>query len=408
MRTDVVVVGAGPAGSVAAWRLATAGVQVVMLDRATFPRDKPCGDALSRRGLAVLDRMGLADWAARFPAPQTLRLTAPDGSTLDIHPPAYEEEKGVCYGRMIPRRSLDARLVEVATQAGAQLLDGTRVQAIELNASPSVATVTANGCRVTASLVILAEGSPATLGRRLGLVRGPAELVAVRQYLAGDRGPVERLEIHFQPDILPGYVWLFPVGEGCVNVGSGTFARRNARNGSTLPTRLARFVTDPAVADGRLAQAEPVGRLRGHPLRTQLRATVAHTDRLLVAGDAAGLVNPLSGEGIASAMESGELAATWTLSALEHGDLSAAELAGYSRALATRYGPDHRAARFLRLALSTPAWIERIFRALSQDRELALLVGHIVIGHVSPRAALRPAVLWRLLQNMAVHKLCTK
>ena len=400
MRADIVVVGAGPAGSVAAWRLASAGLQVVILDRGTFPRDKPCGDAVSRRGLVVLDRMGLADWAARFPAPQTLHLVSPCGRVLEVRPPSYEEEKnGVCYGRMIPRRSLDERLVEAAIQAGAQLVDGARVRAIELHTSPSTAIVTANGYRVTAPLVILAEGSPATLGHRLGLVRGAAELVAVRQYLAGDGGPVERLEIHFQPDILPGYVWLFPVGDGYANVGIGTFARRTRRNGRMLPGCLARFITDQVTTGGRLAQAEPIGRLQGHPLRTQLRATVTHTDRLLVAGDAAGLVSPLSGEGIASAMESGDLAATWALSALEHGDLSAAALAGYSRALTKRYGPDHRAARFLRVALSTPVWLERIFRALSRDRELALLIGYIIIGHTSPRTALRPAVLWRLLRK---------
>ncbi len=392
MKFDIAVVGAGPAGSMAAHWLAVNDVQVALLDQATFPRDKPCGDAITSRGLAVLERLELGDWAAQFRQPSALRLRSPDGQVLDGRPDVGDD---YCYGRFIPRQLLDERLAQAAAEAGAQLMEETRVIAIERTTNGMC--VLADGQEVTAQLVILADGSRATITRRLGLVSGPPELVAIQQYFVGDVGPEERMEIHFERPIVPYYTWLFPLGDGEVNVGTATYTRRARRGSVNLRKVLARFVADLPATEGRLARAEPVGPVRGHPLRTRLDGTRTHAERVLVAGDAAGLVNPLTGEGIASALESGELAAAYALTALETGDFSARALASYSQALEARYGADQRAARFLRLALYTPRLLNRVFRRLRGDRELALLIGYIIIGQKSPRLALRPTTLLRLL-----------
>lgn len=394
MQTDVAIVGAGPAGSIAAQRLARAGARVALLERATFPRDKACGDGVSASGLAVLERTGLGEWASQFTAPRILRLSAPDGQVLDVRP---EAKAGHCYGRTIPRQLLDARLAQAAVEAGTHLIEGTRVRGV-VRSNGGLLRVVADGLgEIEAQMVILADGSNAPLTRQMGLVQTPPELVAVRQYLAGDAGPTERIEIHFERHITPGYTWIFPVGDGSANVGTGTFTQRVRRDGIALREILRRFASDPAAAQGRLAQAEPVGPARGHPLRTRLSDTRTHAERTLVAGDAAGLVNPLTGEGIATAMESGELAATQALRALEAGDFSAQALAPYSQALKSRYSVDQQAGRILRLALNHPKLLNRIFRRLRQNEELALLVGYIILGHKSPRLALRPGTLLRLL-----------
>lgn len=393
MKTDVAIVGAGPAGSIAAHRLACAGVQVALLERATFPRDKACGDGVSADGLAVLARTGLGEWATQFTAPEVLRLTSPDGQVLDVRP---EPIHGHCYGRVIPRRLLDARLARAATEAGAHLLEKTRVQNVEQANGHSPHVIT-DGLTIDAQIVILADGSNAPITRRMGLVREPPDLIAIRQYFAGDTGPAKRLEIHFEPWITPGYTWVFPLNDGHVNVGTGTFAKRVHQDGVALRDILNRFTAALATAEGRLAQAEPVGPMRGHPLRTRLGNTRTHAEHVLVAGDAAGLVSPLSGEGIARALESGELAAAHALKALEAGDFSAQALASYSRALKARYGADQRAARIAGLTLNKPRLLNRIFRKLQQDEELAMLIGYIVLSHKSPRLALRPRTLLRLL-----------
>jgi geranylgeranyl reductase family protein len=391
MQADVAIVGAGPAGSVAAQRLAAAGVQAVLLERATFPREKPCGDGVSSGGLAVLARMGLAGWASQFPAPELMRLSPPDGQVLDIQPVA---DDGYCYGQTIPRRLLDMRLAQAAVETGARLLEGMRVRRVE-RSDGRLQVITDE--LVSAQLLILADGSHAPITRQLGLVHGSPELVAVRQYLAGDAGPCGRLEIHFQRGIVPGYTWLFPVGDGRVNVGTGTFTWRARQGDVNLREVLDRFVAGLALTEGRLAQAEPVGPARGHPLRTQFGKTRTHAERILVAGDAAGLVNPLSGEGITPAMESGELAAECALAALRAGDFSARALAPYTRALKARFAADWRAARILQSALAYPRLLDHVFHKLRADQDLALLIGYIIIGHKSPRVALRPATLIRLL-----------
>jgi geranylgeranyl reductase family protein len=393
VQTDVAVIGAGPAGSVAAHRLASAGVQVALLERAAFPRDKACGDGVSGDGLAVLARTGLGEWAARFTAPQVLRLTSPGGHRVDIRPPVENDH---CLGRTIPRRLLDARLARAATEAGARLLEGTRVQRIERQGGRPL-NIIARRLTLATQMIILADGSNAPITRRMGLVRESPELVAIRQYFAGDAGPVERMEIHFESWITPGYTWVFPLGDGQVNVGTGTFTRRVRQDGIALREILNRFTSDAATTGDRLARVESTGPIRGHPLRTRLGGTHTHTERILVAGDAAGLISPLSGEGIARALESGELAAAHALRALTAGDFSAPTLAAYSCALKGHYAADQRAARILRLAMQKPRLLDRIFCNLQKDEGLALLIGHIVLGHKSPRLALRPRTLLRLL-----------
>lgn len=392
-QSDVAIVGGGPAGSMAAKRLAESGVRVALLERTAFPRDKACGDGVSSRGLALLARHGLGEWATQFPAPEALRVVSPDGQVLDVVPPADES---VHYGRTIPRRLLDARLAQAAVAAGARLIESARVRRVE-RADGAPLTISVDGLKVMAQLLILADGSHAPVARRLGLVRGEPELIALRQYRSGDAGPANRLEIHFQPDVYPGYTWLFPMGDGRVNFGTGTYARRARRGGFTLKAYLAQLAADPTALDGRLARTEALVPIVGRPLRTRMEDTQTHAARVMVAGDAAGLVSPLTGEGIAPAMESGVLAAEHALQALQVGDFSARALAGYSRALKSRYGREQRAARILRAGLATRPLFRRAMARMQQDRDLALLIGHIIIGYKSPRLALRPGVLLRLL-----------
>ena len=193
------------------------------------------------------------------------------------------------------------------------------------------------------------------------------------------------------------YNWLFPLGDGRVNVGTAGHLQQARRGQVNLREVLTRFIADTKATEGRLAHTEPVGPMQGYPLRTGLARTRTHAERILVAGDAAGLVNPLSGEGIGMALESGELAAAYAQAALEAGELSARALASYSRELETRYGAEQRAARFLRRALNSPRLLNHVFHRLHQDRELALEIGYAIIGHKPARLVLRPTTLVRLL-----------
>jgi geranylgeranyl reductase family protein len=396
---QVIVVGAGPAGASAAFFLAQAGVRVLMVDQATFPRDKPCGDGVASSGLAVLKQMGLMEWVTSngFLEPRELLFSSPDGLVARKRPDPYQ---GFSYGYVIPRHELDAAIVERSVAVGARLREGARITGFErLNAHRVRLTGFAGGRSVTleTSLVVAADGGHSSFTRRLGRATDPPDLVAVRGYLEGDIGAPDLAEIHWQKATLPGYAWIFPLGDGRVNVGIGAYSAVVRRRGLNLQGQLAVFLSQNPHARVRLPHARSMSPVRGHPLRTDADRVTPLADNVLVAGEAAGLANPLTGEGIGPALECGKMAAAHAQRALESGDFSTAGLAVYGRAFHQRFDAVHRSARVLRRLLSYRWIANRVVRCAQRDHDFALLLGHIVIGIASPAAALKPSVIARIL-----------
>ncbi len=388
---DVIVVGAGPAGSIAAQRLASQGVSVILLDQAVFPRDKTCGDGVGSRGLAVLERSGLAEWSRQYLAPEVMRLNAPDGEMLEVRPDKHD----YCFGRVIPRTELDAALAQQTVKNGAVLHEAQKVTDITIE--PNAVLASANGSRYSAQLLILAEGSRGTLSQRLGLVQSQPDLYALRQYYRNVTQQTVCMEFHFQPWILPGYTWIFPMKDGWANVGTGTFTCRLKREGVNLKQYLARFAAEQQSESRRLWGAAPDGEMKGFPLRTTLGSISTHSDRLLLAGDAAGLVNPMSGEGISAGMESSEIAARAATQALQTGRFKAADLAGYTRSLTQQFLLDWRAARLFRQVLKMPTLLNHIFRRMRQDPRRALHFAYLLLNDTPQRNLLQPLYLLRFL-----------
>jgi menaquinone-9 beta-reductase len=365
---------------------------VALVEQSIFPRQKPCGDGVGSKGLEIMKQMGLADWMEPFRTPQVLRMSAPDGAVVDLHP---DLSQGFCYGRTIPRQVLDAKLVDCAVMKGTRLFERSRVDDISRVDNKGL-EVWAGSLKIDTRLVILADGSQAPVTRKLGLVGGPPDLAAIRQYFSGDGCP-ERIEFHFQRWALPGYTWIFPLSDGRVNAGAGTFTRRIKQGKAVLQEIFERFVSTSPFFKGRMRNPVPDGNIRGHPLRTHFGTTPTHADRILMVGDAAGLVNPLSGEGIGAGMMSGETAARFALKALQTGDPGTDSLSAYTRALAAQFGDDWKAARLIRRILNHPVLLNRVFRNMKDDPNLAMLVGHMLVSHIPQREVLKPANLLRLL-----------
>lgn len=283
---DVVVVGAGPAGAAAALGALRARptARVALVDRAAFPRDKTCGDGVAPHALDVLRELGVADVAAGFAPVDRLRLVAPGGAVAagPFARPA----------RVIPRLVFDGRLVEAAVSAGAELVRH-RVRAVELQPD----RVILDG-RLDGRVVVAADGAGSVLRRA---VAGPHPArhtaLAIRGYAAArPAAPLEQ-RIVMTAGGWPAYAWSFPIGDGRANVGFGVLLPAPGR--AELLTRLAELVPDEP--------AEP-STLRAHHLPLSAGRARQPAGRVLLAGDAAGLVNPLTGEGIYYAVESGRLA----------------------------------------------------------------------------------------------------
>ncbi len=305
-RFDAVVVGAGPAGSIAALVLARSGARVALADKAAFPRDKACGDLVGPRGVQILADLGL-----RVPdAGQGSDLLAVGPSGRRSRLPAYTGRSYPGHGIIVPRLALDHALREAALAAGA-LAVRARITRVEQSGDGRVeAVISSDGQRLAGDVIIAADGALSPVARLAGMLDPQAALwgFAIRAYVPAEVPLPLLVLLDASPwHIYPGYGWLFPGAEGRANVGIGV-GLGGGRGPAPLRGDLAGLVALLGQR-GDLSAAAAPGPVMGGWLRMGGTGTPPAAANVLLAGDAAGLINPLQGEGIGPAMVSARLAA---------------------------------------------------------------------------------------------------
>jgi menaquinone-9 beta-reductase len=318
---DVLVVGAGPAGSAAAQHLARSGLQVLLVDQANFPRDKICGDGLIPDSHNAFRRLGVFDEVAAAAQPvQHVRIVGPRGGHVDV-PGTLS---------VLPRKTLDHILVRAAQRAGAQLLTPLRFEAPLLESQNGVERVVGARFKVPggkaderidikARWVVLATGAVPAALTAVGLCeRHTPSGVALRGYVKNDAmvGRIAQLQIVWHPRLSGGYGWIFPAPDGHFNIGTGlTGSHLRMKNGkgrmqdANLRQMLDAFCEVYAPAGELMRTGTLVGDIKGAPLRCSMIGGGWSRPGLLVTGEAAGSTYAFSGEGIGKAMETGMLAA---------------------------------------------------------------------------------------------------
>ena len=396
---DVIIIGAGPAGSAAAISLARAGWKLLLIDKANFPRDKVCGDMVSPRSQRVLSAIGCLP---------TLEAACPNrvnSGAFYLHgerimAAKVPQVKGLTdYGYVLPRTRFDEIIFRQAQTAGAQAIEQCEVNSVTIGRDRATVRAEHYGkpCVFHARLVIGADGARSVVARAVGLGAQSSNSgsIALRAYYEGVAGDPSRVDIFFDKSFFPGYAWIFPLGDSRANVGLGMVTDVCQSYKINLRERFTNWIKTDQVAQARLRGAQLEGRIVGWPLNTYCSANHSYARRLLLVGDAAGLVDPLNGEGIHTALESAHMAAEVANEALRADDLSAAFLSRYERQWKASFDLDLRIADlYVTVAKNrslTGLWLS-VMRLMAEtarrDREYARTITGILAGVVPTRRSL--------------------
>ena len=390
LSTEVLVVGGGPAGAAAGYWLSQLGHDCIVLEKKTYPREKTCGDGLTPRAVKQLGDMGLTEELAKFHRYEGLRATA-HGKALELQWPTHPIYPQ--HGYVVRRRDLDMMVAHNAAKSGAQLLEGH--EALEpIIDRGFVRGVVAkkkgedSPINVTAKYVVVADGANSRIGRALGThrTREWPYGTAIRTYwespLHADPWIESALDVKDRNgNSMPGYGWIFPVGDGTVNIGVGllsTFRDFREVNTTQLLDAYAHQVADSWKIDPESpTQRATSGRI---PMGGSVgpKAGASH----LVIGDAAGSVNPFNGEGIDYAYETARMAAEVLHEALVSGNASV--LQQYPALLDAEYGQYFKVARLFARVIGRPALMRELSRVGMQSRSLMEWVLRIMANLLRP------------------------
>ncbi|MFT2009277.1 NAD(P)/FAD-dependent oxidoreductase [Pontibacter sp. 13R65] len=407
---DICIVGAGPGGATAALHLAQKGIQSVLIDKAVFPRDKICGDALSGKVVNELKRISqelpdllrqeqsqLPSWGIHFISPGGHQLSVPFKLNYNTaaHTPA---------GHILKRLDFDNFLIsEVKKRPEITLLEGVDINSIQEQEGRHVLIDRSGKVQLSAKLLIPANGAHSAFARHTaGIQQEPAHYCAgLRAYYKGVAGLDKDnfIELHFLKDFLPGYFWIFPLPNGRANVGVGMLSNEVSRRKINLKKEMLRMIeTHPALKD-RFAGAEPVGDIKGYGLPLGSKKRVISGKGYMLVGDAASLIDPFTGEGISNAMISGRWAAEQAALCLQQQNFSAEFMLGYDKAVYNRLWKELKLSRQMQKLLHYPWLFDQVAAKASKNATLAETIS-CMFNDLDLRERLRqPSFYLKLLFN---------
>lgn len=388
-KSRIIIVGAGPAGTSAAYHLAKEGIEVLLLDKAKFPRDKVCGDGLSPSAIKELEIIGIKNKVLQKSNPvDGCYIYSPNNNFFKV-----EDYTPLVY--IIKRKILDDLLLEKAENVGVKFVENVKI--VDIEGGFDRVTLKDNcGNDFFADLAIIASGSNSSLPIHMKLLKKPpADAMASRAYFRGINPDLDKMVFCYNQDILPAYGWIFPLGNGMANVGVGYFFEKSEYpNLKKIWQLFVEWVKKEGFADQNTEQITP---LETGLLRMGLRRNKLYDKRIILAGDSASTVNPLSGEGIYYALESGRVAASVIQNALESDDFSKKLLSLYKDVLKNHNKSRYSGCLRFRKIMKQKWIVNRLVSKARKTPELADKIYGLLVGEVHPREIFELSTLFKVI-----------
>lgn len=379
---DICILGAGPGGATAALHLANKGIRCLLLDKAVFPRDKVCGDALSGKVVSELKRISpdllsslsqhkaqLPSWGIHFVSPAGHKLSVPFRYN-------YKPNQDNPSGYISKRIDFDNFLIEeVRKRPEITFLEGIDIAKIERTAQGFSLADKTGEHRFDTRLLIAANGAHSAFARRhAGIAQEPEHYCAgLRAYYKNVAGLDQDnfIELHFLKDFLPGYFWIFPLPGGHANVGVGMLSEAVSKKKVNLKKEMLRMIETHPEFKQRFAKAELISDIKGYGLPLGSKKRVVSGANYMLVGDAASLIDPFTGEGISNAMISGRWAATQAELCLQHQNFNADFMQGYDKAVYNRLWKELKLSRHMQRLLDYPWLFNQVASKASKNQALA-------------------------------------
>jgi len=351
---DVIIVGGGPAGSTAAALLGRQGAKVLLVDRAKFPRDKTCGDAISGKSIKILRELGIVEEVEAAPHAKIMGVgfSSPDSTYVDV--PMAKNEKGqiMDYGYCCRREVYDNVLFEnckkYATTIEEFLVDDV---IIENGFARGIKGKGKDGVmrEFRAKVLVGADGALSVVARKMGLYEKDDNhwCAAIRAYYKGVKGMTNSIELHFVDAVLPGYFWIFPLEDGLANVGVGMLLSDMSKRKINLPIEMEKLITSHPSFKERFKGAEKISPIKAWSLPFGSKRKKSYGNGVVLLGDAACLIDPFTGEGIGNAMVSASIASRHIQMALKNDKFDEAVFKEYDAELWATVGPEMRTSYYM-------------------------------------------------------------